>query len=100
MADFNKEAEDSALQRLQISLVTLEKHFQNRQWIASEQLSLADISVAAGLYWGFAQVIDEQLRAQYNKTTQWYLRVIESEGVRAVFGERNFIDVRKANPTQ
>ena len=99
MGTFNNEAEKSALHRLHISLATLEKHLQDREWIASEQLSLADISVAAGLYWGFAQVIDKELRAHYNRTTQWYLQVIESEGVKSAFGEKNFIEVRKVEPS-
>ena len=98
MSTFNDEVEKSALHRLHISLAALEKHLQDRQWIASEQLSLADISVAAGLYWGFAQVIDRELRGQYSKTTQWYLQVIGSEGVKSAFGEKNFIEVRKVNP--
>ncbi|KAJ4993150.1 Elongation factor 1-gamma 1 [Stagonosporopsis vannaccii] len=98
MGSFNKEAEDSALQRLHASLTVLEKHLRNCQWIASEQLSLADISVAAGLYWGFAQVIDGKLRNQYKNTTQWYLRVIGSESVKSAFGEKNFVEVRKVSP--
>ncbi|KAH7144149.1 glutathione S-transferase [Dactylonectria estremocensis] len=100
MAPFNDEAEKAALQRLDASLTMLEKQLQHRQHIASEQLSLADISVAAGLYWGFAQVIDLELRARYSQTTEWYLRVIRGKCVNSAFGESNFIDVRKDRPSQ
>ncbi|UKZ74530.1 hypothetical protein TrVFT333_002200 [Trichoderma virens FT-333] len=51
MAPFSEEAEKSAFQRFIASLAVLEERLQNRQYIASDQLSLADISVAAGLYW-------------------------------------------------
>ncbi|KAM5349611.1 hypothetical protein ACJ41O_006116 [Fusarium nematophilum] len=98
MAPFDEESEKSAFQRLSISLAGLEKHLQGRQYIASQQLSLADISVVAGLYWGFAQVIDGELRAKHSQTTEWYLRVIQDERVASAFGDKNFIEVRKAAP--
>jgi elongation factor 1-gamma len=98
MAPFDEESEKSAFQRLSISLAALEKHLQGRQYIASQQLSLADISVVAGLYWGFAQVIDGELRAKYSQTTEWYLRVIQDERVASAFGDKNFIEVRKTAP--
>ncbi|KAH7141145.1 glutathione S-transferase [Dactylonectria macrodidyma] len=98
MAPFNEEAEKSAFQHLNISLTVLEKQLQGRQHIASEQLSLADISVAASLYWGFAQVIDLELRDKYSQTAEWYLRVIRDERVKSAFGEKNFIEVRKTSP--
>ncbi|KAB2573252.1 Glutathione S-transferase-like protein FUS3 [Lasiodiplodia theobromae] len=100
MAPFNEEAEKSAFQRLNVSLEVLEEQLQNRQYICSEQLSLADISVAAGLYWGFGQVIDRELRAKYSQTTEWYLRVIQDGRIRSAFGEKNFIEVRKISPRQ
>ncbi|KAH6867861.1 glutathione S-transferase [Thelonectria olida] len=99
MAPFKEEAEKSTFQRLIVSLTVLEKQLGGRQYIASEQLSLADISVAASLYWGFDQVIDQKLRAEYKQTTQWYLRVIQDERVKDAFGEKRFIDVRKTSPS-
>lgn len=96
MAPFDEEADKSAFQRLIASLVVLEKQLEGRQYIASEQLSLADISVAASLYWGFAQIIDRALRAEYSRTTEWYLRVIQDESVHSAFGEKNFIEVRNS----
>ncbi|EOD44390.1 putative translation elongation factor eef-1b gamma protein [Neofusicoccum parvum UCRNP2] len=77
------------------SLKVLEKQLYGRQYIVSEQLSLADISVAAGLYWGFAQVIDQDLRAEYSQTTEWHLRVVQDGRIKSAFGEKNFIEVRK-----
>lgn len=50
IAPFNEETEKSAFQRLIVSLIVLEKQLQGRQYIALEQLSLADISIAASLY--------------------------------------------------
>ncbi|TVY77471.1 Glutathione S-transferase-like protein FUS3 [Fusarium oxysporum f. sp. cubense] len=98
MAPFDEESERSAFQSLDGSLAILEKHLQGRKYLASQDISLADISVLAGLYWGFSQVIDEGLRAKYSQTTEWYLRVIQNKHVAAAFGAKNFIDVRKTAP--
>ncbi|KAH6983547.1 glutathione S-transferase [Ilyonectria sp. MPI-CAGE-AT-0026] len=100
MAPFDEEAEKAALLRLDVSLTVLEKQLQGRQHIASGQLSLADISVAASLYWGFAQVLDVELRAKFSQTVEWYLRVIQDERVKSTFGEKNFIETRKTSPAQ
>ncbi|KAL1616837.1 Elongation factor 1-gamma [Neofusicoccum ribis] len=99
-ASFNEEAEKSAFQKLRVSLKVLEKQLYGRQYIVSEQLSLADISVAAGLYWGLAQVIDQELRAEYIQITEWYLRVVQDGRIKSAFGDKNFIEVRKISPTQ
>ncbi|SPJ78644.1 related to elongation factor 1-gamma [Fusarium torulosum] len=98
MASFNEEFEKASFQRLTISLEVLEKQLQGRQYIATQQLSLADISVVAGLYWGFAQVIDAELRGKYSLTTNWYLRVIQDERLASAFGDKNLIGFRKTAP--
>ncbi|KAI8651919.1 hypothetical protein LRP88_10912 [Fusarium phalaenopsidis] len=98
MASFNQEAERASLKRLIISLEIVEKHLHSRQYIGTQDISLADISVAAGLYWGFAQVIDAELRDKFPRTTDWYLRVIEDERLASAFGDKNFIEARKTAP--
>ncbi|KAF4333256.1 translation elongation factor eef-1b gamma subunit [Fusarium beomiforme] len=98
MDSFDEAADKKALQHLVVSLTILEKHLQCRDYIATELLSLADISVAAGLYWGFAQVIDAELRTQFRRTTDWYLRVTQDGYLASSFGEQNFIESRKDAP--
>ncbi|KAK2736515.1 elongation factor 1-gamma [Colletotrichum kahawae] len=97
MAEFVEKAEHAAFSSLQKSLAALEKHLQGRQYIGLDQLSLADISVAASLYWGFAQVIDGELRAKYRKVTEWYLLVVRDKSLKSAIPEE-FIDVRKTSP--
>jgi elongation factor 1-gamma len=53
---------------------------------------LADLSVAAAMYWGFGQIIDKDMREKYPLNVKWYLRVIEQEQVKMAFGESDFID--------
>ncbi|SCO78486.1 related to elongation factor 1-gamma [Fusarium oxysporum] len=95
MGPFNQETDNACLDRLNISLEVLEKQLKGRQYIATKQLSLADISVVAGLYWGFAQVIDAEMRGKYSLTTDWYLRVLQDERLQSAFGDKNFIELRR-----
>ena len=63
--------------------------------VDGEMLSLADITVASALQWGFAMVIDAEMRAKYPATVAWYERVVESEGVKEAFGEKKFVEKRE-----
>ncbi|KAL2672155.1 hypothetical protein Neosp_012853 [[Neocosmospora] mangrovei] len=98
MASFDQQAEKVSFQSLIASLEIVEKRLQCHQYIATQDISLADISVAAGLYWGFAQVIDAELRDKFPQTTDWYLRVIQDERLVAAFGDKPFIEARKTAP--
>lgn len=98
MAAYNEDQEKSSLKRLNISLDAMEKHLGGRQYMATNQLSLADLSVAAGLYWGFAQVIDREMSSKYPLTSEWYLRIVENDLVKPAFGEHKPLEVRKSHP--
>lgn len=96
MATYDEKLEAASLFTLETSLLVLEKRLQGRQYVATDHLDLADLSVAAAMYWGFGLVIDKKMREKYPLTVEWYLRVIEQEQVKAAFGETNFIEVRKS----
>lgn len=98
MAVFDATAEDSVLRHLEEALGVLEKHLQGRTWVATGELSLVDLSVAAGLYWGFAKVIDRKMRDKYSRTTEYYKQVIGAEDVKEVFREGQFVEVRQDRP--
>ncbi|KAL1846736.1 hypothetical protein Plec18170_009026 [Paecilomyces lecythidis] len=92
---FDASIEERNLDRLTRSLDCVEKHLQNRAWLATDQLSLADISLAAALFWGFSMVIDVEMRAKYPKIVEWYKKVLGTEGVKEAFGEQTMIEKRK-----
>ncbi|KAI9372859.1 glutathione S-transferase [Aspergillus egyptiacus] len=92
---FNQAAEDKALSNVDRALGALEKALNGRTWLATEKLSLADISVAAALVWGFKLVLDSEIRAKYPVLMAWYKRVMDSEGVKEAFGETTFIEKRQ-----
>ncbi|KAI1835467.1 hypothetical protein DTO027I6_2848 [Penicillium roqueforti] len=93
---FDEKVEETNLARLERSLECLETHLKGRTWFASkEKLSLADITVAAALVWGFSMAIDAEMRAKYPSVVAWYERTLETEGVKEAFGEKQFIEKRQ-----
>ncbi|CEN60388.1 Putative Translation elongation factor eEF-1B gamma subunit [Aspergillus calidoustus] len=98
MGPYNEGVEATSLRRLEVSLDVLERHLRGREYLVSSLLSLADLSVAAAMVWGFGQVVDKEMRGRYPVTVQWYLRVIEQDKVKQVFGEPKMIEVRVSPP--
>lgn len=98
MGEFDRVLEDQALQRLEKSLSILEKHLSTSRHVGSESTTMADISVAAALYWGFDQVIDREMRARYPAVVEWYQRTLNHEKIRSAFGDVKFIDERRVSP--
>ncbi|OCL11615.1 glutathione S-transferase [Glonium stellatum] len=65
----------------------VESHLKGRKWLVDDAyLSLADLSVAASLMWGFKYMLDVKARKEYPETTSWYLRLLEQDGVKEAFG--------------
>ncbi|EHA26797.1 hypothetical protein CBS63078_6636 [Aspergillus niger] len=92
---YDEATEKSGLEKLTRALGALENRLKERTWVATEKLSLADISVAAALYWGFSVAIDAEMRKEYPGVVAWYERVIESEHVKEAFGPKVFVEKRK-----
>ncbi|PWY89888.1 translation elongation factor eEF-1B gamma subunit [Aspergillus heteromorphus CBS 117.55] len=86
---YEEAVEKLALEKLGRSLGYLDKHLAGKTWVAgTEKLSLADISVASALVWGFSMVVDAEMRRSYPNVIAWYERTIESDGVREALGPR------------
>ncbi|RHZ54227.1 glutathione S-transferase family protein [Aspergillus thermomutatus] len=93
---FDENTEKKNLEKLEKALAYMEGHLRGRNWVATEEkLSLADISVAAALYWGFARIIDQEMRQKYPFVVSWYEKTIESEGVKQAFDEKKFVEKRE-----
>lgn len=95
---YDATTEAAALARVERSMAYLEKQLQGKTWLAGGELSLADISVAAGFIWGFSISIDEAMRGKFPNVMAWYERVTETEGVKQAFGEKRFVEKRSAPP--
>ena len=97
---YDEKTEQSNLERLERSLACLETYLQGRTWFAGgDKLSLADITVAAALVWGFSMAIDDEMRPKYPTVVSWYERTLESEGVKEAFGEKKYVEKRSVPPS-
>lgn len=95
IAPFNEATETSAMKNLVRALDVLERYLNGREWLANGQkISMADITVASALYWGFSIIIDAEMRTKYPVVVAWYERVVEVDGVKQAFGPKTFIEKR------
>jgi elongation factor 1-gamma len=93
---YDEATETNALQRIERSLAFLDTHLKGRTWLAGEgKISMADITVASALVWGFSMIIDAEMRTKCPLTVAWYERVIAVDGVKEAFGEAKFIEKRQ-----
>ncbi|KAJ5100095.1 hypothetical protein N7532_007096 [Penicillium argentinense] len=96
-APYNEATEVKSLERLERTLACMETHLKGRTWfVDGDKVSMADITVASSLVWGFSLVIDAEMRAKYPTVIAWYERTIEQEGIKQAFGEKNFIEKRQS----
>ncbi|CAI7633920.1 unnamed protein product [Penicillium pancosmium] len=93
---YDEATENNALERLERSLAFLDSHLKECTWVCSEdKISMADITLASALSWGFSMGIDAEMRAKCPVTVAWYERVIAVNGVKQAFGKKNFIEKRQ-----
>ncbi|KAE8359235.1 glutathione S-transferase [Aspergillus caelatus] len=93
---YDEAVENNALERLERSLAFLDSHLKDRTWVCSEdKISMADITLASALAWGFSMAIDAEMRSRCPVTIAWYERVITVDGVNQAFGEKKFIEKRQ-----
>ncbi|CEI39803.1 hypothetical protein FVEN_g2083 [Fusarium venenatum] len=95
MAPFDQPTETKALTRLEYALTVLEKHLSSGNRLVGSQLTLADLTGASSLLWGFMHVVDEPMRKQFPNVLTWYLSTIENDDVKDVFGEPNLVEKRR-----
>lgn len=96
---YNKKTEVTNNERLTKSLHCLEKVLEGRKWLVDgEKLSLADITVASGLVWGFRLLIDKEMRESLPNLVAWYERTLQVEGVKEAFGQPDYIEKRQECP--
>ncbi|EGR49694.1 uncharacterized protein TRIREDRAFT_36822, partial [Trichoderma reesei QM6a] len=81
-APYVPEKEAAAAKGLSFGLGVVEKWLSGREWLATDQLSLADLTLAAALYWAYMHYLDDKRREAYPLVTSWYLRTIGAEGVK------------------
>ncbi|KAL4789183.1 Alpha/Beta hydrolase protein [Aspergillus venezuelensis] len=96
---FEESLDVRALKQIEFALEGLERHLgqieEGQRWIATrKELSLADLTVASALYWGFKVVVDKGMQERYPRVVQWYRRVVGSEVVKEVFVQADLVEER------
>lgn len=95
MGQFDQSTETKALAQLEYALTVLEKHLSAATQLVGSRLTLADLTGASSLLWGFMHVVDGPMRKQFPNVLTWYLSTIENDDVKEVFGEPNLIEKRR-----
>jgi elongation factor 1-gamma len=79
--------EDREVQLLR-AIQRLEDHLtkEGKVWLVrDDEISLADLSVAASLYWPLRFFLDPETREKYPRTMEWWERLMGVEGVGKAF---------------
>jgi elongation factor 1-gamma len=92
---YDEKVEVQALEGLNRALAALETSLKGKAWVAGTKLSLADISLASCLVFGYKLVIDDEIRPKYPNVLSHFKRVVNTDGVKEVFGEPIFVQKRQ-----
>lgn len=97
-APYDAQVDDKATKQLDRALDCVERHLEKSaggEWIAgTSQLSLADLECASAFYWAFMWIVDSGRRKRCPITTEWFLRLLQDDSVKDVFGPPRLIDTR------
>lgn len=86
-APFVKESSAKATEESKNWLTILNNHLNNRKFLVGDEISIADISLAAALEFSFQYLYDEKQRKQYSNITKWFQEVTSQENWRKVYGK-------------
>ncbi|KAG0201324.1 Elongation factor 1-gamma [Mortierella sp. GBA30] len=86
-APYNKATETQAIETVKSKLQTLERHLVKKTFLVGERVTLADISAATSLYYGFKVVFDASFRKDYPALTRWFTTIVNQPNFKAVAGD-------------
>jgi elongation factor 1-gamma len=78
--------------RLTSALTLLEKHLATRTFLATERISLADITLAAELQSAFSTTVDASLRAKLPNVLRHYETIVNQPNLASIFGSTAFAE--------
>lgn len=82
----NKEHVATARNTLKVTLETLERHLKMNSYLAGNQISLADITIAAWLTPLIRFVLVDKYVKSHAAVTKWYESVLVVDSVKKVLG--------------
>ncbi|KAG0034336.1 Elongation factor 1-gamma [Podila clonocystis] len=83
---YNKLAETAAIERVKTKLADLERHLLRHTYLVGERVTLADVSGACALMFGYKHVFDAHFRKQFPAVMRWFKTVLHQPHFKAVMG--------------
>ena len=95
MSPYDEAVWNQKLPGLDRAVKAVEARLKGRKYLAGDELSLADVSVAIGIAYGFKHLIGAKEREELPATVAWFNRFMENPVVKETFPPAEFIDERK-----
>lgn len=89
---YTKPVHTTMVERLERALNTVEKHLATRTFLATERITVADITLASVVQRQCSFVIDAPLRAKLPNLLRHYETIVNHPSLKAVFGETEFCE--------
>ena len=78
--------------RLTSALTLVEKHLATRTFLATERISLADITLAAELQSAFSTTVDASVRAKLPNVLRHYETIVNQPNLASIFGSTAYAE--------
>ncbi|CAL9735134.1 glutathione S-transferase Y-2 [Monosporozyma servazzii] len=88
MMPYNADAHATAKKQLDVVVKIFEDHLKSHQFLVSDHITLADLSVTSSFFFGFNFAYDENWSQQYPNITRWYKEIIKSPYVAKFFSDK------------
>ena len=85
---YDKDAHAQAKEKFDVVLKIFEDHLKKHQFLVSDHVTLADLSVSSSFFFGFNFAFDENWSKQYPNITRWYKEVTKSPYVAEFFKDK------------
>ncbi|KAF8266028.1 elongation factor 1-gamma [Lactarius quietus] len=92
ISPYNKPIHTVFQERITIALTILEKHLATRTYLATERITLADVSLAAELQSVFSTTVDAALRAKLPNLLRHFETVVNHPKLAPVFGSTAYVE--------
>jgi len=94
----NAQATQKAKGDIRKVLEFLNKHLVTRTFLVGQRVSLADIAVAASLYYLYRRVLDPGFRKPFVNVNRWFLTVVNQLEFKGVAGETKLCEKMEVAP--
>ena len=91
--------EESYLNDLKRSLTFMDKYLLHNTYLAAERITLADVVMACGLAWFYAQYCEEKQQSEYPNVLRWFKTCLNQPQFKKHYGEFKFC-VKRDKPLQ